>query len=111
MDEKTQTKIVAKALDKLVEDLVSVQPMTASVGQVFRMKTTYRMSWGEWCRKIIILPRRSIYGKLVVGIINRSSRDEFDVPFGAAAGHPVPKRFHRYASDKELFLAKLEGEA
>jgi hypothetical protein len=91
----------------IAEMLVGVQPMQGPVGNM--LTTKYKPNWEEWHSKIIIWPRRSINGKLVFGFVNRSSRDEFEVPFGAAAGHPTPKRFHRYATDKELFKARLEG--
>ena len=112
---KEAAKQVAAALDQLAAELVGVQPMAGVAGKIFSMKPKYSDEvsppWEAWHRYIVIWPRRSIYGKIVLGIVNRSSRDEFEVPFGTYMADNQPGRFHRYATNKELFTAKLDGTA
>ena len=105
-------KHLRKVLPQIIaESIVGVQPMD-NVKLPFGNRTflTNGPKWESWKKKLVFIPRKSIYGKFVFGWINRSSKDEFEVPFGAAAFRNS-KRFHRYANNKELFKATLKGEA
>jgi len=90
--------------------------MGEEVGKLFSILPKYKTDvegppWESWHDIFVIWPRRSITGKFVFGRVNRSSRDEFQVPFGVYLGDNEPGRLHRYASNKELFMARLAGEA
>ena len=87
--------------------------MSDPTGKLFTLKTRHNNidpPWETWHSTFVIWPRRSIMSKFVFGRVNRSSRDAFKVPFGTYLGDNEPKRFHRYATNKELFIARLAGE-
>ena len=52
----------------LAEQIVGVQPMTASTANIFNLKTKYAAE--SWKKKIIWMPKKSIYGKTVFGLVN-----------------------------------------
>jgi len=67
--------------------------------------------WTDWHRTVSFIPRRSnLSGKLIFGWINKSSRTEYNNRGGGVIIQ-VPTRVRRYATDKELFQAKLRGTA
>lgn len=79
--------------------IVGVQPMGSGVSEDPEPK------WSKWRRTISFWPRRSINGKLIFGRIHTSWRNDWGI--GVVDG---PKHIWRYATDKELFTAKLKGE-
>ena len=98
-------------MPQLVEDaLFGTRSFDASMAKVLGPNKK-EPAWRSWHMHTVIWPRRSITGKFIFGQVNRSSRDEFEVPFGVYLGELEPGTEHRYATDKELFKAKLEGTA
>ena len=114
ISEQAKIKYLRKVMPQLIADaIVGVQPMDASMAKIFGPQGGFKVAkWEAWHKTLVIWPKQSIYGKRVFGIINKSSRDEFEVPFGVYLDqHLSPGREHRYATNKELFKAKLEGIA
>lgn len=60
-------------------------------------------SWTNWCKIINLWPRKSITGKMILGRINTRWKT-YHGPNGNFHGQ------YEYATNKELFLAKLKGE-
>lgn len=62
-------------------------------------------SWTNWCKTISLWPKRSITGKTILGRINKRRKTYH--------GYGVHGEFHgtkEYATNKELFMAKLKGK-
>ena len=83
-----------------------VQPMPGNVSQILDMVNA-RTEWTDWRKTTSLWPRKSISGKIIIGQINKRSKNSFQ---GSRhiGGHKI--RIREFATDKELFTAKLKGE-
>ena len=105
-DKKHLIPIIRKVLPKMIaEDIVGVQPITGIAGSLFSMKTILTSGWSEWEKTFIWWPKRSIFGKLIFGLANKSERHIYDHEVVAER----TKTELKYASNKELFVLRLKG--
>ncbi len=61
-------------------------------------------SWGNWCKTMSLWPKKSITGKMILGRVNKRWKT-YHGPHGNLHDQ------YQYATNKELFLAKLKGKA
>ena len=65
------------------------------------------IEWTEWRHTIIFWPQRSINNKIIIGWINKRSRDGMR---SYNEGLPLrDSRIREFATNKELVIAKLRG--
>lgn len=90
---------------KIAKHIVNVQPMTDSINNIFNIR--YEYDWTKWRPTISIWPRRSINNKIIFGWINKRSRED-GRPVNGDLSFRYPS-IKEFATDKELFIAKLRG--
>lgn len=100
--------IIRKQLPGMIAaQIVGIQPMTNTTNNIFGMRLRYEHNWTQWRRTISIWPRMSINNKIIFGWINKRSREDMlPVNGDIYIRHP---RIIEFATDKELFTAKLRG--
>ena len=98
-----QMKIACDKLGLSAKDMAkalnTIQPMPFNAGAIFRVDN----DWSNWRKTISIWPRESISGKTIFGYVNKRGKT-----FRGAHGSI---RVREFATDKELFKAKLYGDA
>lgn len=87
---------------------LSAKDMAKALNQIQPMSTSpwfapHMIKWTEWRKTTSMWPRSSINGNIIFGRINKRSRMGALSPEGH---HPC---FNEFATDKELFEAKLKG--
>lgn len=87
----------------IAKTILGVQPLSPTAGELFHMNN----KWSEWRRTISFWPRKSISGKIIIGQINKRSKNSFKGT-RALGGRKI--RIHEFATNKELFTVKLKGE-
>lgn len=92
-------KDMAKALNR-------IQPMSTSRGAWFAPHIPV-LKWTTWRKTTSVWPRSSINGKLIFGQINKRSRPDWP----PVEGNQLAPRIKEFATDKELFEARLKGVA
>lgn len=106
---KVMIPLIRKQLPSIIANqIVGVQPMTGSMTNIFKLKTKYAAE--SWRKKIMWLPKKSIYGKTLFGLVNE--RGVWKDVHEALSGQDYKTHTERvieYATNKELFKAKLEG--
>ena len=90
---------------KIAKQIVNIQSMTCTINNAFNMR--FEFDWTQWRPTISIWPRRSINNKIIFGWINKRSRENRRL-FQGEFWQP-PMRIEEFATDKELFIAKLRG--
>ncbi len=105
-DYKKLIPVIRKLMPEIIaHDLVNVQPMTGSTGEIFNLKNHNR--WTGWERKFTIWPKRSVYGKLRWGRLYRRATLNGYGKVELYNHHPDWKE--QWATKKELFKWKLAG--
>jgi len=92
----------------IANDLVNVQPMTGAAGEMLTIKPNSLVE--PWKKKFIMLPKKSIYDRIIFGRVNMRGRwisIRESISGGNYETHQM--RIVEYATNKELFKAKLEG--
>lgn len=94
----------------MAKDILGVQPMTVKTGEILSIRNDGK-AWSNWRKTTSIWPRRSIDGKIIFGRINKRDRTSWEGNSNPnTSGIAFNKiRIHEFATDKELFKAKLEG--
>jgi len=92
----------------IAKQIMGVQPMQHSTSNIFKLKTKYAAE--SWRKKFIFWPKKSIYGKMIFGLVNERGvwKDVKEVISGGNYTTHT-ERVIEYARNKELFKAKLEG--
>ena len=112
-EQKKLNKVIIPMIRKIyprmmAQQILGVQPMTAPMGNIFKLKTKYAAE--SWRKKIIWMPKRSIYGKTVFGLVNERGVWKECKATGTDDNYTTwTERVLEYATNKELFKAKLEG--
>jgi len=97
---KLMIPLIRKAIPSVIaKEIVDVQPMTGSTGDIFSMTDP----WSEWRKTISIWPRKSISGKIIFGYINKRARTIW--------GAHGKLRIREFSTNKELFASRLKGDA
>lgn len=97
--------IIRKQLPRMIAaQIVGIQPMT-NTNNIFNMSDEHY--WTQWRRTISIWPRRSINNKIIFGWINKRSREDMRPGWGEM--YILRPNIIEFATDKELFTAKLKG--
>ena len=81
-----------------------IQP--GNISQVLDMVNA-RTEWTDWRKTTSLWPRKSISGKIIIGQINKRSKNSFK---GSRHIGGRKIRIREFATNKELFEAKLKGE-
>ena len=66
--------------------------------------------WGEWCAKTSILPRKSVNGRWIFGLMYERDRTVRRMTATKGGGAMMPHTERQYATKKELFELKLKGK-
>ena len=107
---KVLIPIIRKQVPSMMaKEILGVQPMTAPIGNIFNLATKYAAE--SWRKKFIWLPQRSIYGKLLFGLVNERGvwKEVQSEPSEVGSFTITTKYVLEYAANRELFKAKLEG--
>ena len=99
--------LIRKQLPSIIaKQIVGVQPMTGSMNNIFKLKVNHSVE--AWRKRFIFWPKKSIYGKMIFGLVNKRGAWR-EMPPNPDHGLSDLERVVEYATNKEVFKLKLAG--
>lgn len=96
----------------IASQITGVQPMQGKTGSIFTLKVRNETETESWRKKFIFWPKKSIYGKMIVGRVNERGRWHGQREVISGEGYVTHQvRIVEYATDKEIFKETLAGTA